>query len=202
MGQELDCKLRFQDRMLAGKAHLETDHLLFRGGERVKVLFRDLTRVTAASGLLKLEFPGGPAEFELGAAAEKWAHKILHPPSRLEKLGIKPGVSVHLAGEFAPDFVAELRAAKAEVSQGVLRSHREVILFAATAAADLEPFPRMAAKLKPDGALWVVYPKGVAVIREVAVIGAGRAAGLKDVKVAAFSATHTALKFVIPVAAR
>src|ERR1035438_4974856 len=26
---------------------------------------------------------GGGAEFELGAAAEKWAQKILHPPSRL-----------------------------------------------------------------------------------------------------------------------
>jgi hypothetical protein len=30
----------------------------------------------------------------------------------------------------------------------------------------------------------------------------GRAAGLKDIKVASFSATHTALKFAIPVAAR
>ena len=39
-------------------------------------------------------------------------------------------------------------------------------------------------------------------IREVEVIERGRTAGLKDVKVASFSATHTALKFVIPVAAR
>ena len=56
--------------------------------------------------------------------------------------------------------------------------------------------------LKPAGALWVVYPKGVQTIREIEVIAAGREAGLKDVKVASFSATHTALKFVIPVASR
>jgi hypothetical protein len=44
-----------------------------------------------------------------------------------------------------------------------------------------------------------VYPKGVKEIREVEVIEAGRAAGLKDIKVCAFSATHTGLKFVFPV---
>jgi hypothetical protein len=42
----------------------------------------------------------------------------------------------------------------------------------------------------------VIYPKGVPQIKEIRVIQAGRAAGMKDVKVARFSATHTALKFV------
>jgi hypothetical protein len=48
----------------------------------------------------------------------------------------------------------------------------------------------------------VIYPKGVTAIREIQVIEAGRAAGLKDVKVAGFSASHTGLKFVIPVTSR
>ena len=56
--------------------------------------------------------------------------------------------------------------------------------------------------LASKGALWVVYPKGVQIIREIEVIDAGRAAGLKDTKVVAFSPTHPALRFVIPVAAR
>ena len=38
MGQEVDCKMRLPGRMLAGRAHPETDHLLFRGEERFKVL--------------------------------------------------------------------------------------------------------------------------------------------------------------------
>ena len=57
-------------------------------------------------------------------------------------------------------------------------------------------------ELKPDGALWIVYPKGVPEIREMDVLLAGREAGLKDTKVASFSATHTALRFVIPIAKR
>ncbi len=51
-------------------------------------------------------------------------------------------------------------------------------------------------------ALWVVYPKGMKHITENDVLAAGRKCGLKDVKVVAFSVTHTALKFVIPVAKR
>ncbi len=57
MGQELDCRIRFQKRWLTGRALLETDHLLFRGEERLKVPFRELSGVRAEGGVLKLEFP-------------------------------------------------------------------------------------------------------------------------------------------------
>src|ERR1017187_6442345 len=93
MGQEKECRLRRGGRTLEGKALLETDHLLFRGAERRKISFSDLTGVAAPGGPLRLDWGGGRAEFELGAAAEKWAQKILHPPSRLDKLGVKAGVT-------------------------------------------------------------------------------------------------------------
>ena len=48
----------------------------------------------------------------------------------------------------------------------------------------------------------MVYPKGQKHITENDILAAGRKSGLKDVKVVAFSATHTALKFVIPVSNR
>ena len=38
MGQEFECRMRLGRRVLSGKAYLETDHLLFRGEERVKIL--------------------------------------------------------------------------------------------------------------------------------------------------------------------
>ncbi len=198
MGQELECRLRLAGRALAGRAYLETDHLLIRGDERLKVLFKDLTAVHASGGVLRLEFPGGPAELELGAAAEKWADKILHPPSRLDKLGVKPRLTVQMAGEFEEAFLAELR------QRGIRSGKRkqDLVFFAAQKSADLAKLPGLAARLDAAGALWVVYPKGVTAIREVEVIAAGRDAGLKDVKVCGFSETHTALKFVIPVAAR
>jgi hypothetical protein len=57
--------------------------------------------------------------------------------------------------------------------------------------------------IKPGGGVWVVSPKGkTAQIRDVDVMAAAREAGLVDNKVVGFSATHTALKLVIPKANR
>ena len=51
-------------------------------------------------------------------------------------------------------------------------------------------------------AIWIVYPKGQRHIREADVMRAGKAAGFTDNKICRFSETHTALRFVIPVARR
>jgi len=74
-----------------------------------------------------------------------------------------------------------------------------LIFLAAEGKSRLSQVRKLAQMLNRDGALWVVYPRGVERIREIDVINAGRGADLKDVKVASFSLTHTALKFVIPV---
>src|SRR5579863_4122529 len=171
MGQELDCTMQFERRTVTGRAQLETDFLLFRGEERLKVLFQDLTGVKASDGVLRLEFPGGPASFELGKAAGKWADKILHPPSRLDKLGIREGTVVALAGEFEPGFLRELLDRGATVAAA--KEKPALVLFAAAGTADLRQAARLAGALPPKGALWVVYPKGVAAIREIEVIEAG-----------------------------
>jgi hypothetical protein len=211
MGQELECKARIGRRArMEGKAQLETDFILFRGPERgggtrakrsaaaphplrLKISFGELTGVKADGGVLKLEFAGGPAELELGAAAEKWARKILNPPSLIDKLGVKPGLTVRLIGEFGAGFGNDIVERQAEV---VAAGKCNLIFVAAGKSAELDRIRKLKANLKPGGAVWVIYPKGVPRIKEIEVIQAGRAAGMKDVKVARFSATHTALKFV------
>ncbi len=193
MGQELDCTLHYRKRTLTGKAYLETAYILFRGEERLKIPFDRLTGVHAAGGVLKLEFAEGPALFNLGAAAEKWARKILHPPTRLEKLGVKPGIAIAVEGDLEAEFLREI----GDVVEAKVKA--DLVFFAAQKTADLARIAKLKARLNPRGALWVVYPKGVTAIREIEVIEAGRAAGLKDNKVAAFSSTHTALRFALPV---
>jgi hypothetical protein len=66
---------------------------------------------------------------------------------------------------------------------------------------DLEPaaLGGTRAAIAPDGAIGVVWPKGRPALKEDHVRSAAALAGLVDVKVAAFSATHSALKLVIPV---
>jgi hypothetical protein len=101
-------------------------------------------------------------------------------------------------GEFEADFLADLSNSHVEMAG----ERADLIFLAAEGKGKLSHIRKLALQLKPDGALWVVYPRGVDKIREVDVIHAGRAAELKDVKVASFSLTHTALKFVIPLLQR
>jgi hypothetical protein len=197
MGQEMECRLQHQGRESSGRAQLEGDHILFKGEERLRINLRELRSVSAQGGLLHLEWAGGAAALALGEAAEKWADKILHPPSRAKKLGLEAGLAVRVEGEFGEDFLKELEGLPAAG-----KAKADLVFLAAPVGGVLKKVSKLGPMLKPAGALWIVYPKGVETIREIDVIEAGRAAGLKDTKVIAFSATHTALRFVIPVAAR
>ena len=77
-----------------------------------------------------------------------------------------------------------------------------MVFLAADEPRDLKRLERVEPYIKRNGAVWVVSPKGKPEIRDVVVIQAGVAAGLVDTKVVRFSDSHTALKFVIPVARR
>jgi hypothetical protein len=205
VGNEANCVARFGKQKARGKALLETSELIFRredGALRLKFAFADIKSAVAAHGELRLEVPEGAAIFELGANAAKWCEKILHPKTRLEKLGIEPNAAVSLIGNLDADFLAELRAQTKNVSSGKVATDTEWIFFAADSAKDLSQVSKLAKSLKGAAALWIVYPKGQKQITENDVLAAGRKSGLKDVKVVGFSPTHTALKFVIPVEKR
>ncbi len=202
MGNEVNCTARFGKQESRGKALLETSEILFRGEFRLKIRFSSIQTLKATDGELRVQTADGLTILELGEAAAKWREKILHPKSRLEKLGVKPGGKVSLLGSFDEAFLRELAQQNDTVVEGKVGADSEWIFLAAESKKELAQMPRLAKTLKGAAALWIVYPKGQKEITEVGVIAAGRKAGLKDVKVVGFSSTHTALKFVIPVARR
>ncbi len=122
--------------------------------------------------------------------------------TRLQKLGVKPDWRVSVISVGDPAFVRELRSAVAEVSLGRVLDQSDAIFFGALEAKELVRLAALKRAMKQNGALWVIRPKGRPEISERAVMDAGKAAGLVDVKVISFSKTHTGEKFVIPVAAR
>src|ERR1700730_14598172 len=205
VGNEANCVVTLGKQRARGKALLETSELTFRsedGAMRLKLPFAGLKSASAVNGTLRLDTGEGTAIFELGANAAKWCDKILHPKTRLEKLGIKPNEAVSLVGNLDGDFLAELRSCTKNVSNGKVAAGAEWIFFASDSAKDLSHVSKLAKSLKGAAALWIVYPKGQKQITENDVLAAGRKSGLKDVKVVGFSSTHTALKFVIPVERR
>jgi hypothetical protein len=202
MGSELLCKLRSGGKEATGKALLETNEIIFRGDIRLKIPFVSLESVIARDGELHLQWPEGSAVLEVGDYAEKWAHKILHPKSRTEKLGIKRGLVISLLGIADDNFAKELRASAASFSDTKVLKGSDIIFLGAEKVANLARAGKLLTSLASAGGLWIVYPKGKQEITELQVLNAGRRAGLVDVKVVSFSATHTALKFVRPKAKR
>ena len=202
MGQEVHCSAHVGGRTLAGKAMLETDELLFRGAERVRIRLADITKATATDGRLLVRHKDGSATFELGPAAIRWAERINHPPTLADKLGVKPGHRVALIGLDDEPFAQMLEGRGAVVGSGRLRKACDLVFLGVQRPRDLGRLNSLETSLARDGAVWVVYPKGRKDPSEGDVIGAGKAAGFIDVKVARFSDSHTALKFVIPVARR
>ena len=202
MGNEASCTIQFGKQLSEGKALLETSEVLFRGDFRLRIPFSAVKSAKVVDGELRLQTAEGLAVFHLGAAAEKWCDKILHPKSRMEKLGVKPGARVSLFGEFEPEFLHEVMKLTETVNRGKIAVNSEWIFLAADSKQELGTLPKISKAMKGAAAVWVVYPKGQKHITENDVLAAGRKAGLKDVKVVGFCATHTALKFVIPLSNR
>src|SRR5947209_18675434 len=100
MGNEATCKVHFDRQQSEGKVLLETSEILFRGDFRLKIPFSTIKSAKAVDGELRLQTAEGLAVLHLGAAAEKWRDKILHPKSRMHKLGVKPGTHVSFLGDF------------------------------------------------------------------------------------------------------
>jgi hypothetical protein len=121
--------------------------------------------------------------------------------SLVDKLGIKPGFCIRLVNP--PQGYAALLGV---LPDGVVRldqpaSGVDIIQFFAASRRELEAeFSALARQIKPDGMLWISWPKRAAkvetdldenIVREI-----GLAGGLVDVKVAAIDQTWSGLKFV------
>ena len=129
-------------------------------------------------------------------AEVSYAHR-----SRMEKLGVKPGHRVLVIAVDEAAFRTELTQAGAHVAARV-SGVADLIFFGADNRARLTRLRPLEKNLKRNGAIWVIRPRGSDAISEGDVMAAGKAAGLVDIKVARFSDTHSALKFVIPVSKR
>ena len=202
MGLEAVCTVRSGKWESAGRALLETDELLFRGEFRLKIPLAEIRDARAKGSELTVRWSEGRAVFEIGDSAAKWADRISNPRSRIDKLDVKPGKRVAVLGITDRSFLAELRARVPKFSTGRVAAGTDLVLFGASRESSLARLGKLRDTIAPNGAIWVIWPKGRADIHEDRVRGAALKTGLVDIKVMRFSETHGALKLVIPVANR
>ena len=203
MGYDSTCTLTTEGRTFVGTARLEEKALTFRGDARLAIPLAIIDGVKVKDGRLHFTAGGRAIVLELGSAAEKWARRITHPPSRVEKLGVKAGMRVGLVGIDDAALIEDIESRGATLERSTRASGLDMLFFGAHAAADLERLAALGARIQPAGAIWLVRTKGRgAPITESASMAAAKRAGLVDVKVVSYSETQSAEKYVIPVAKR
>src|SRR5664279_5654266 len=151
MGKELQCSVRSGGKRSDGKALLETNEIVFHGDLRLEIPIRSIKSVVARNGELHLKWLENSAVFELGKHAEKWAHKILHPKSTAEKLGIKPGLVISAVAIADEDFLTELRTAAKSFSDAKPLQDSDLIFVGAEKVSELARVGKLAASLTSAG---------------------------------------------------
>ena len=117
--------------------------------------------------------------------------------SRIDKLGVKPGAKVAIVGVGDPDFLKELRQRTSDITRGRPRGPCDLVFMSADTRTDLRRINRVKSWIEPNGAVWVVRPKGGrSELRDTDVIQAGLDAGLVDNKSCAIDERWQALRFV------
>jgi hypothetical protein len=204
MGLEAECTVRVGRRSSAGRALLEGETLIFRGADLpLKIAFSDIREATVDGDELVVTTADREARFDLGAAvAERWLRFVKEPRGLFEKLEIGPHSRVAVVDITDAVFLAILRERAAGVAEGRVPEGAPVVFFGAETREALRRLPLLRARMVPTGILWVVRPKGSRAIAESDVFDAVRLNSLVEVKVVAFSKTHTAHKCVIPVELR
>lgn len=126
----------------------------------------------------------------------------------LDKLGVRPGMRIAIVGDLdaddeGPAFRRQLADRTSDVIDGPPEPETDLVFLLADSTAELDILDDLRRRIRPAGAIWVVWRKGkAATLRDVEVIAAGKEHGLVDNKVVSFSATRTAFRLVIPVALR
>jgi len=206
MGREATGTIRTAVGQGKAKILLETDELIFRGEVRARVPFRTLTVVEPGPDGLRLVWPDGDAVVDL---AESRGGPVGPTAS-----GTRPACSTSWACRTGPGSPSSTLATPDSATtpspleladrdvQRVPAGPADVVVWGLDEAADLARLPSLIKWIQPAGALWAVWAKGRKELNENHIREAALDAGLVDVKVARFSATHSALKLVVPKARR
>jgi len=115
----------------------------------------------------------------------------------LDKLDVKPGAKVAIVNLRDPGFTKLLRTRTSDITTGAPNGPCDLVFVGVSTRDELARIAEVKPWIEPNGAIWVVRPKGGrSDLRDTDVIDAGLAAGLVDNKIASFSDSQGAMRLV------
>lgn len=194
MGLELKTVARQGSVEALGKLYLDSKQLRFTSKElKFCVELGPSLKVSTEGTLLVISQTRSKISFELGSALNQWVKKIRNPPSRIDKLGVKPGMRCWLGGRFEAAFQAELKAAGATMTKQIPKCS---IAFRHIAHRDqLDQLIECCEALPAKTNLWVVWPKGNSDVTQAEVLSTVQRSGFGPSKTASFSQDLSSMRF-------
>lgn len=195
MGLELKkCHATIKDVDLTGTLHVDSKELKFRNkGVLWSVKVGKGTKAKASGGILTVSRGSKSATFSIGGKAEKWAGKILNPPTRSTKLGLKSGQRYLIKGNFDSTFIEEVDACGLVVVRSAKSCDIAFVLM--NLSAELKTLETIATSSSPGTHIWAVWPKGVDSICQSQVISSARKFGMGPGKGISFDDVYSAMRF-------
>jgi len=205
MGTEIVGEAAYRGASHRIKLHLDGKELTLRDELKLSIPLKEVRDVATKDGQLTIKWADDKIVLRVGDKAAQLADKILHPPSLLDKLGIKRGHVVSIIGFDDQAFLRDIRKRTESVVVGSIQLQSDVVIFRPATKADLKRLKTLQKSLQRDGGIWILRTKGSTKpgdATEMDVINTARDSGLVDVKISAFSDELTAMKVVIPKAKR
>ncbi len=118
----------------------------------------------------------------------------------VDKLGVKPGFLVRVAGKGNAALLAKVRAKTGKAFSRADAGNAIVLYFPASLAEITPTLTQLKRAIAPNGGIWVITfkkNKGAPYVPDKDLIPAGLAAGLVDNKICSVSETMSAMRFVI-----
>jgi hypothetical protein len=195
MGLEAKCAGKIGSAgAMQGKLHLDSKQLAFSAnGTKWAIDLGEDLNTKVDGNWLTVSRGREKGSFEIGTATKKWVKKILSPPARLAKLGVKPAMRVWMKGKFPADFEKELESAGVEKVRNIEKA--ELVLLLLEAKADLPKVAEVSRKLVGKTPLWLVWAKGQPALREADVMGFAAECGIGPSKNCAFDERLTGMKY-------
>ncbi|MEL6108983.1 MAG: hypothetical protein AAFU85_23490 [Planctomycetota bacterium] len=195
MGLELkNCSAVIKNAEHEGHLHVDSKELLFRSPDlKWSVKVGQGTQAKSIGGDLVVRRGSKSATFRVGANADKWIDKILHPPSRGKKLGLKAGTRYWISGDFESTFSEELSGHGLEKARSAKSCDIAFVLM--HLQAELKAFDKIVKAAESGTHLWAVYPKGKDGVGQSEVIARAREHGMGPGKGIAFDETYSAMRF-------
>jgi hypothetical protein len=193
MGREATIQVEYASRAGQAKVLLESEGLVLRAPLTARIPRDAITDLAIEGQALTGLGPDGAFRLMLGAAeAAKWKAALDKPlPTLAEKLGLKPGVTIWLAGDFD---TPELSAALFEMPRADPAAADLRLIRAESLGALMRGLDEGAESFAP---VWIIHGKGkAAVLGDNAVRRVMRDAGFIDTKACAVSDVLSATRYM------